>query len=326
MLNCWCITWPVCFKRIILYKTVCHLQWDTFQNSLTYTALIPRFCKKCYCVPASRRLKLNILNTGWSKVSVQLTQCIRTITTQLMIWRWPSQNTFGMWSVLYWTRSSWTQFGVSINAWRLEGDTLNITCNFLYCNHQVHRDFFIFCVVLCIFVLFYVYFVVLCILCCSIILCCSMYILLFYVFCVVLCISVLFHVFLCCSMYFWVVLCIFLFYVFLCCSMYFWCCSMYFCVLCIFVLFYVFLCCFMYRLFCVVLCIVCVYMCTVLLPPGGYPIAVKHIISYNISLRHRRSSGKSSNHYNLSMRWRRVVKITLPAALSPGKKTKEPTE
>jgi len=55
-------------------------------------------------------------------------------------------------------------------------------------------------------------------------------------FCVVLCI------FLCCSMYFFV-----LFYVFLCCSMYFLCCSMYFCVLCVFVLFYVFfLCCSMY--------------------------------------------------------------------------------
>jgi hypothetical protein len=35
--------------------------------------------------------------------------------------------------------------------------------------------------------------------------------------------------------------------------------------------------------FCVVLCIVCVQMCTVLLPPGGYPIAVnKYIISYYI--------------------------------------------
>ena len=44
-------------------------------------------------------------------------------------------------------------------------------------------------------------------------------------------------------------------------------------VLSIFVLFY-------YCLFCVVLCIVCVYMCTVLLPPGGYPIAVKYIIYY----------------------------------------------
>jgi len=34
----------------------------------------------------------------------------------------------------------------------------------------------------------------------------------------------------------------------------------------------------MYCLFCVVLCIVCVYMCTELLPPGGYQIAVKYII------------------------------------------------
>jgi len=34
----------------------------------------------------------------------------------------------------------------------------------------------------------------------------------------------------------------------------------------------------MYCLFCVVLCIVFVHMCTVLLPPGGYPLAVKYII------------------------------------------------
>jgi hypothetical protein len=45
-----------------------------------------------------------------------------------------------------------------------------------------------------------------------------------------------------------------------------------------FVLFYVFLCCAMYCLFCDVFCIVCVYMCTELLPPGGYPIEVKYII------------------------------------------------
>ena len=69
------------------------------------------------------------------------TQRIWTIPTQFMIWRWPTQNTFGMWSVLYWTRFSRTQFGVSINVWRLAGDTLNITCNFLYCNHQEHTDF-----------------------------------------------------------------------------------------------------------------------------------------------------------------------------------------
>jgi hypothetical protein len=58
-----------------------------------------------------------------------------------MIWRWPSENTLGMWTLLYWTWYSRTQFGVSINVWKLAGDNLNITWNFLYCNHQVHRDF-----------------------------------------------------------------------------------------------------------------------------------------------------------------------------------------
>jgi hypothetical protein len=29
---------------------------------------------------------------------------------------------------------------VSINVWRLAGDTLNITCNFLYCNNQLQRN------------------------------------------------------------------------------------------------------------------------------------------------------------------------------------------
>ena len=66
-----------------------------------------------------------------------------TIRTQLMSWRRPSQNTFGMWTVLYWTRTSRTQYSVSINVWRLAGDTLNTTCNFLHCNHLVHRDFLI---------------------------------------------------------------------------------------------------------------------------------------------------------------------------------------
>jgi hypothetical protein len=30
-----------------------------------------------------------------------------------------------------------------VNIWRLAGDTLNITCNVLYGNRQVHRDFLI---------------------------------------------------------------------------------------------------------------------------------------------------------------------------------------
>jgi hypothetical protein len=58
----------------------------------------------------------------------------------------------------------------------------------------------------------------------------------------------------------------------------FLCCSMYFFVLC-----YVLLCCSMYWLFCDVLCIVCVYMFTEQPPLGGYPIAVKYIISYRIN-------------------------------------------
>jgi hypothetical protein len=49
----------------------------------------------------------------------------------------------------------------------------------------------------------------------------------------------------------------------------------------------------MYCLFCVVLCIVCVYMCTVLLPLGGYPIAVKYIISYLIISYHIIKPNKS---------------------------------
>jgi hypothetical protein len=36
-----------------------------------------------------------------------------------------------------------TVFGVSINVWRLKSDTLNITCNFMYCNLQVQGDFLI---------------------------------------------------------------------------------------------------------------------------------------------------------------------------------------
>jgi hypothetical protein len=42
----------------------------------------------------------------------------------------------------------------------------------------------------------------------------------------------------------------------------------------------------MYCLFRVVLCIVCVYMCTKLQPPDGYPIAVKYIVSYHNILYH----------------------------------------
>jgi hypothetical protein len=76
------------------------------------------------------KLKPQRLRTGWAPKNIQgdknvfvhlmitvrcKTQCIRTVLTQLMIWRWPSQNTFGMWTVLCWTPSSRIQFSVSIN-------------------------------------------------------------------------------------------------------------------------------------------------------------------------------------------------------------------
>jgi hypothetical protein len=59
------------------------------------------------------------------------------------------------------------------------------------------------------------------------------------------------------------------------------------------VLFYV------YCLFCVVLCIVCVYMCTVLLSPGGYPIAVKYIIVFHIISYHIIKLVQYCNHSSL---------------------------
>jgi hypothetical protein len=62
---------------------------------------------------------------------------------KLMSWRWPSQNTFGMWTVLNWTRSSRREFGVSINVRRFAGDTSKITCKFVYSNHQMHSVFLI---------------------------------------------------------------------------------------------------------------------------------------------------------------------------------------
>jgi hypothetical protein len=93
--------------------------------------------------PTTLRFVVQCLNhcaTAWPASDDCSTKNTWTITTQLMIWWWPSQNAFRMWIVLYWTRCARTQFDVSINVWRLAGDSLNITCTFLCCNLQVHRD------------------------------------------------------------------------------------------------------------------------------------------------------------------------------------------
>jgi hypothetical protein len=55
-------------------------------------------------------------------------------------------------TALHLTRSSRTQLGVSINVWRLAGDILIITCNFLCCNHQVRRDLLISLYILSVYV------------------------------------------------------------------------------------------------------------------------------------------------------------------------------
>jgi hypothetical protein len=64
--------------------------------------------------------------TGWSKSFCAPDD----YSTKLMIWRLPSHNTFGMWTMLYWTRSSRTKFGVSINVWDWWGTPLNIIVTF----------------------------------------------------------------------------------------------------------------------------------------------------------------------------------------------------
>jgi hypothetical protein len=85
----------------------------------------------------------------------------------------------------------------------------------------------------------------------------------------------------------------------------------------LFVLYYVFLCRSMYCLFCDVPCTVCVYMCTVLLPLGGYPITIKYIIYHNIkwigifqSSMSARQTTEGHNsvdlHVQVAFEWRKI--------------------
>jgi hypothetical protein len=89
------------------------------------------------------------ISTGWSK-SLCAPDDYSTKNTQSPHNWWFEDGHHRIhseyWTVLYWTRSSRTQFRVSMNVWTLTGDALNITCNFLYCNHQVHREFWSLCI------------------------------------------------------------------------------------------------------------------------------------------------------------------------------------
>jgi hypothetical protein len=79
---------------------------------------------------------------GDQKVSVHLMITVKKHAKIL----WPSQNTFGMWIVLYWTRSSRTHFGVSINVWRLAGGggTLRTNANVIYGDIPSNKTFTVF--------------------------------------------------------------------------------------------------------------------------------------------------------------------------------------
>ena len=65
----------------------------------------------------------------------------------------------------------------------------------------------------------------------------------------------------------------------------------------IFVLFYVLF------VLCRSLYCLCLYMCTELLPPGGYPVAVKYIISYHKML----SMTRGSKNTNNPLSWKRSI-------------------
>jgi hypothetical protein len=67
------------------------------------------------------------------------------------------------------------------------------------------------------------------------------------------------------------------------------------------------LCCPIYCWFHVVLCIVCVYMCTVLLPPAGYPFALYIILPVRTTVRYRSinavvSQSEKKSHLDLILR------------------------
>jgi hypothetical protein len=94
----------------------------------------------------------SLVYTEWSKKSLCTCECNEKLrvfeqSPQLMIWRWPSYNTFGMCTVFLYRALLNTVFENTVrrvnNVRRLAEETLNLSCTFLYCNYTVHRDFLI---------------------------------------------------------------------------------------------------------------------------------------------------------------------------------------
>jgi hypothetical protein len=107
--------------------TICNLHF-LLTHSLTLLAFIScRSCQLHKCIILDYECSVCLNNTvyGGGESSVMFTvYCCkyRVIKKSLCTW--------------------WLQYKkhTKINVWRLTGDTLNITCDFLYCNHRVQRD------------------------------------------------------------------------------------------------------------------------------------------------------------------------------------------
>jgi hypothetical protein len=76
------------------------------------------------------------INTGWSK---RLCTPANYSTKNMQKYFKQFQSLTMITQLELWITNGISVRLMSINVWRLAGDTLNITCNFLYCNNQVHR-------------------------------------------------------------------------------------------------------------------------------------------------------------------------------------------
>jgi hypothetical protein len=123
---------------MLLWYIMIHGQQTIKLILLTSSIKYFKHSSQCVLIIASQSLTNTTKYKEWSK-GLCAPNDYRTKKTHTKIW--PSQNTFRMWTMLYWTRPSRTQFSMSKHGGRLAGNTLNITCNFLYCNHQVYTLF-----------------------------------------------------------------------------------------------------------------------------------------------------------------------------------------
>jgi hypothetical protein len=91
------------------------------------------------------------------------------------------------------------------------------------------------------------------------------------------------------------------------------------------VLFYVFLCC-STHCFLSFSCTVCAYMCSELLAPGGYPIAVKYITSYHKRVVISVCNGTPTQVLSVPQNMRDQVSLNTASATGSYQKTEPPSK